>query len=100
MKLYDLKDNQGRVFAFEVNNTFLTRHGLCKIVRSIPGARVLKRPRFLSFTKEEEFCEFEVKGQKFKAWEPFGDSSRYWIGPDPPHWCEQLEIVRRVFANR
>jgi hypothetical protein len=41
MKIHELKDKEGRVFAFEVPNTLLTRRGLCKLVRSIPGARLL-----------------------------------------------------------
>src|SRR5215831_16031877 len=81
MKVHDLKDSQGRVFAFEVANTLLTRRGVCKIVRSLPGARLLSGRKELG---EQEFCTFEVQGQRFKAWEPFGDSSRYLIGPEPP----------------
>jgi len=38
MKVYDLKDDEGRVFAFEVDNSVLGRHGLCRVVRGIPGA--------------------------------------------------------------
>jgi hypothetical protein len=48
---------------------------------------------------EDEFCEFEIKGQKFVALEPFGDNSRYWIGPKPSKWCEQVAIVRSTFVN-
>jgi hypothetical protein len=99
MKVYDLKDKAGRVFAFEVGNTFLTRRGLCRVVRSIPGARILKAARFGSYFKEAEFCKFEIQGQQFVAWEPFGDNSRYWIGPDPPHWCEQVALVRKAFIQ-
>jgi hypothetical protein len=99
MKLYDLKDKDGRIFAFEIPNWRLSRNGVCKVVRSIPEAHVLRTPRFLSRFREEEFCGFEVYGQKFKAREPFGDNSRYWIGPEPPHWCEQVEVARDAFAR-
>jgi hypothetical protein len=96
MKIHDLKDKEGRVFAFEVPNTLLTRRGVCKLVQSIPGARLLSGRREL---REDEFCAFEVQGQRFKAWEPFGDNSRYWIGPEPPNWCEQVSFVRDAFAR-
>jgi hypothetical protein len=49
--------------------------------------------------RQEEFCTFEVQGQKFKAWEPWGDSSRYWIGPEAPSWCEQISVVRAAFIR-
>ena len=38
-------------------------------------------------------------GQRFLVEEPFGDNSRYWIGPEPPVWCEQIDVVRRAFLN-
>jgi hypothetical protein len=101
MKVHDLIDKEGRVFAFEVNNVFLSRRRLCKLVRAIPEVVIHKAPGFRSYFKgDEEFCEFEIRGQKFVAWEPFGDNSRYWIGPKPPLWCEQVEIVRSAFMNR
>ena len=96
MKVHDLKDKQGRIFAFEVSNTLITRKGVCKLLRSIPGARLLSGRKEL---RDEEFCVFEVQGQRFKAWEPFGDSSRYWIGPEPPNWCEQISVVKDVFIR-
>jgi len=98
VRVYDLHDAEGRFFAFEVDNLRLERGELCDLVRTIPGATVVREPRFLSYWREDEFCEFEVNGQRFKAEEPFGDNSRYWIGPEPPRWCAQLESVRQAFA--
>ena len=98
MQIYDLKDGEGRSFAFEVANWTLGRRGVCALVVQIPGATLLRKPRFLSWWREDEFCEFEVDGQRFTAWEPFGDNSQYWIGPEPPHWCPQIEVVREAFA--
>jgi hypothetical protein len=97
MKIYDLKDQEGRVYAFEIEN--MGRRRLCEIVRSFPHVRLIREPKFLSDFREEEFCEFEVNGQEFRAWEPFGDNSRFWIGPEPPNWCEQVEIVRSLFGQ-
>lgn len=99
MKVYDLKDKEGRVFAFEVGNTFLGREKLYRLVEGISGTQILKKPKFLSELREEVFCEFEINSQKFEVWEPFGDNSRYWIGPEPPHWCDQVEIVRKAFVE-
>jgi len=101
MKVYDLEDKEGRVFAFQIKNTFFGRMRLCKLVRSIPETQILKAQSHRSFRSngEDEFCEFEIRGQKFVASEPFGDNSRYWIGPKPPLWCEQVAIVRSAFVN-
>src|SRR3989338_10516651 len=93
MKVYDLKDKTGRVFAFEVDNLLLQRRGVGKVVRTIPGARITR------VSGDDEFCEFEVEGKVFVAEEPWGDNSRYWIGPRPPEWCEPVATVRAAFLQ-
>jgi hypothetical protein len=99
MRVYDQKDTEGRIFAFEVDNLNLGRRDLCELVARIPGAAVVREPKWLSWFREEEFCEFVVDGQRFTAWEPFGDNSRYWIGPDPPVSCAQMAAVRETFVR-
>ena len=100
MRLYDLQDQEGRVFAFEVKNFLLARSTACNIASKIPGVQILKRPRFLSwFRDEDEFCEFELDGIRFVVWEPFGDNDVYWIGPKPPRWVPQIATVREAFGR-
>ena len=96
MKLYDLKDGSGRTFAFEVGN--FGRHRACRFVGKIPGVIILRRQRHFQFSSEDEFCEFQLEGQRFVIWEPYGDNSRYWVGPKPPEWCPEVERVRDAFA--
>ena len=97
MKTYELLDEEGRFFAFEVGNSGLGRKGVCRVVETIPGAKIVRRPKFLSWFREEEFCEFDVDGKTFIAWEPYGDSSRYWIGPEPIEPLPQTQRVRAAF---
>jgi hypothetical protein len=99
MKIYDIKDNQGNVFAFEVSNFGLGRHGVCRVVETIPGAVLVRKPKFLSWFRESSFCEFIVDGEIYEADEPFGDNSRYWVGPKPPRSLPQTEKVREAFAH-
>jgi hypothetical protein len=104
MKTHDLKDKEGRVFAFEVSNSLLTRCGLCRLVSRIPGCRITKRPTpFMRWSSQEDerFCEFEVDGVPFVAREPWGDSSRFWIGPktadgQTPAWSPPVDRVREA----
>jgi hypothetical protein len=98
--VYDIKDPQGRVFAFEVENSALGRRGVCKVVARLPGCRLVKRPRFLSWVRESEFCQFEIEDTTFVVEEPFGDNSRYWIGSKPPRWVPQIAAVRQAFIDK
>ena len=99
MRVHDLRDGQGRVFAFEVANIIIGRGGACVIVNQIPGCRILRGPGLLSWLREDQFCEFEIDGRRFVIQEPFGDNSRYWIGLEPPVWCEQVDVVRNAFVD-
>jgi hypothetical protein len=97
MRTYELLDTNGRVYAFEVNNSGLGRRGVCRVVDTIPGAHIVRKPKIFSWFREEYFCEFEVEGKTFVAWEPYGDNSRFWIGPEPPRWLPQTQAVRDAF---
>ena len=99
MRLYDLLDDRGRPFAFEIGNVFLARRSVLDIVRRVPGVRIVRAPRWFSEWREDDFCEFDVDGQRFVAGEPFGDNSRYWIGPEPTAWCPQVAVVRETFLQ-
>lgn len=97
VRVYELRDASGRVFAFEVDAS--GRRGVTAVARAIPGTRVTKAPRFLSWFREEVFCEFELGGVKFEIWEPFGDNSRYWIGPSDHQWHPETQAVITAFAS-
>jgi hypothetical protein len=109
MQTYDIQDSKGRVFAFEIDNTGFGRSVLVKVVKKIPEVKILRVPKSCSWFREDVFCEFEVAGCIFEAWEPFGDNSRFWIGPkdvkfDPQkkperEWRAAIEIVHNVFAD-
>jgi hypothetical protein len=99
MEIYDLRDVEGRVFAFQVANTYLGRHGACRIARRIPGAHVVRSQRRFAWSNRDDFCEFELGGVTFVIEEPFGDNNRYWIGPNPRHYTAQTAVVRDIFAR-
>ena len=96
MKIYDLHDPQGRLFAFEIPN--IGRSAVCDLLGSFADTAIKRRPCFLSEFREEQFCDFSFSGQAFRVWEPFGDNSRFWIGPEPPEYCEQTSRLHALFS--
>jgi hypothetical protein len=105
MKIYGIPCSSDRFAAFEVANWRIGRRGACAIVRRIPGVEVLKRPVFLSWFREEVFCQFRVGDHTFEIEEPFGDNSRYWVGPagigegKALEWVPEIELVRAAFEQ-
>lgn len=98
MRVYDIAPSDKGLIAFEVNAS-LGRRLATRVVAQIEGVRILRRPRLLARSREEVFCEFELKGQLFNVWEPFGGSGRYWIGPSNGTRTPILQSVRQAFVD-
>ncbi len=75
MRTHPIHDKEGQLLGFEISS-LLGRRIARRIAASVPGARVIA-----SNLRSEVFFEFEVAGETFVIEEPFGDNSRYWIGP-------------------
>ncbi len=99
MKIHLLEDESGKLHAFEVDNWKVSRERATKIVGSVSGTVVTRKPkRIFSWFREEVFCEFELNGVVFQIDEPYGDNSRYWIGiKETGGWCKELELVKQAF---
>jgi hypothetical protein len=94
VRVHDIKDEQGRVQAFEVATFFLDRGALRTIVEAIPGATVVAYRPY-----KERLCEFKVGGVAFLVHEAFGESERYWVGPVEAGWSPHLAVIRETFAR-
>jgi len=99
MKTYIYKDNDGKTIAFEVSNTWLSRRRAVKIVENLDAVKILKRPIWFSFKNQDVFCEFKYKGNVYIIEEPWGDSSRYWIGPKEEGNSNALNEILECFKN-
>ena len=80
MRTYPLTDQTGAIFAFEVPNAFLSPRAVSRLVRSNLGAIVTAGPYGFWSTSEIRL-RFRYAGTEFEISEPFGDNSRYWVGP-------------------
>ncbi len=98
MKTHDLTDQYGRIFAFEVTST-LGPVGVRKIIESIEGVKILKSYGYFSICRDETRCEFELNGKVFHVWEPWGDNSRYHIGPKEQGYYPEINVIRETFIK-
>jgi hypothetical protein len=66
-------------YAFEIENAYVSARRVARILDSISGVANIrvKKP----FHRSEYRVEFDYNQRKFVVWEPFGDNSRFWIGP-------------------
>ena len=77
MRTYPLRRADGSLFAFEVTSVWVSFHSLFKVLRSVDGVTEVKRNFF-----NEDRASFSYGGERWVVNEPFGDNSRYWIGPE------------------
>ncbi len=97
MRTFDIKNENGDLIGFEVQNLLIGRNKIVKTIASITGSEILLRPRL--FDGAEVFCEFRLGGENFIVEEPFGDNSRYFIAHKNGLTTEQLNIVKNVFKS-
>jgi hypothetical protein len=99
MRTFPIKDNVGNVFAFEIPAQFLRRR-LARRLRDVAGVSDV-RPRKWWTGSPDVHIRFRYHDREYIVWEPYGDSSRWWIGPDDqtgPHI--PLDELERAIARR
>jgi hypothetical protein len=78
---FPIIDENGRVFAFEIENVYLSVKTIARLLSSVAGVSDVKGRRPFSSSRDVH-AKFRYRGHAFLVWEPYGDNSRYWIGPD------------------
>jgi hypothetical protein len=102
MKTYPvLNDKKARTPIFQIENVYIGPAAIARLLDEVVGVTDVQ-PR-KSFTKSKDvLIEFTYMGQSYIVWEPFGDNSRYWIGPadmvagaeDVPDIQSQSDLAR------
>lgn len=83
MEIFPLAKENERAAAFEVENVYVSRKSLVEILRQAKGVTNIElRGRFSS--SDDIRVEFKYHDRNYIVMEPFGDNSRYWIGPKNP----------------
>jgi hypothetical protein len=82
VKTYPIVDKTGRLFAFEIDLIGVPPIWIARLLREVDGVTEVRKRRPFSRSGDCDIkVEFKYLNQDFIVWEPWGDSSRYWIGP-------------------
>ncbi len=100
MKTKDLRTDEGVLIGFIVNNLFLSRHSIPRILESVDDVIIVRHQKRFALSGPDDFCEFQAGGITFLAIELFGDNSEYWIVTEPPTYSDQIEVVRQAFCKQ
>lgn len=81
MKTFPIPDPMpGHCWAFEIQNIYISAWKLGRVLPDIGGVKDFQVPRLFK-SRDDIRARFKFGGRDFVVWEPWGDSSRYWIGP-------------------
>jgi len=99
MTTYTVLDNTGKAFAFEIQNVYLTLSKAAALLRSVDDVSDIQQRRLLHRPMDVHL-RFRYRGEPFVVWEPYADSSRYWIGPDDAaHTHPDIGDLQAAFAR-
>jgi hypothetical protein len=80
MKTYPIVQEGAPPFAFEIDHVYLLRRTIVRLLNTVEGVtEVHLGGRFGS--SDDIRIEFKCQGHDYIVMEPFGDNSRYWVGP-------------------
>lgn len=80
VKTYPVKDETGRPFAVEVEVAYCGIRSLAQTIAAVEGVTDVEVCKTFSGNGDVR-AKFRYQGEEFAVVEPFGDNSRYWIGP-------------------
>lgn len=85
METYPLIDEKkgDRPFAFEVENVYVGPGTIARLLAEVDGVTDVRTRKLFSGSSEIH-VEFKYLNRDYIVLEPYGDNSRYWIGPKNP----------------
>lgn len=92
MKTYPIRDERGQAFALEVDIVSCGLRNLLKVIASSDGVSSVARGKGHSGGADVR-ATFQYRGDEYVVTEPFGDSSRYWVGPTERHVSHDISVI-------
>ena len=81
---------------FEIENLLISRREIAKLLKKVPGVTEIRVGGHFGSSNDVRIS-FKYFGDEYVVWEPFGDNSRYWIGPrtlsEDSKECGDIEAV-------
>jgi hypothetical protein len=80
MRIFPVLRDDGIAIAFEIEHIYASRRVISRLLTHADGVSEVKyRASFVA--SSDVRIDFKYLDRDYVVWEPFGDNSRYWIGP-------------------
>ena len=85
--------------AFEIETVYVSPGTIARLLAPIDGVTDVQTRRMFGQSSDIH-VEFKYRSRDHVVWEPYGDSSRYWIGPKNPMECtNEIERIEKAFKD-
>lgn len=98
MKVHRILSDDGNLFAFEIDNAYIRLQKIAALLDAVDNVSNLRLRKPFS-SSSDVHIEFEYCGEDYMVWEPYGDSSRYWIGPREERETVDINALVEVFEQ-
>ncbi len=81
MRTFEIhSDDEGYFVAFEIENAYVRPSKVGEILSAVDGVQNVAVGNLAGESRDIRVT-FDYEGIEYIVWEPYGDNSRYWIGP-------------------
>lgn len=101
MEIYVLshRGEDDQPIAFEIEKVYVGPRTIASLLKQVEGIADVQKEGFGGLLREIH-VRFKYQGHDYVVWEPYGDNSRYWIGPDNPDECRKsIRPIEEVFKR-
>lgn len=88
-----------RTYAFEIESAYVEPGTIAGLLEGVVGITHVRERRLFSGQREIH-AKFRYMNRDYVVWEPFGDNTRYWIGPkDSSANAVSIGLIEEVFKR-
>ncbi|HSN21269.1 MAG TPA: hypothetical protein VLS49_11360 [Usitatibacter sp.] len=99
MRTFPTSTEQANRASFEVNNVLVSRRIAAKILKNVPNVSDVRLEGHFGGVNDIR-VSFKYFGQDYVVWEPYGDNTRYWIGPrELSTTSRSIEEIQKAFSQ-
>src|SRR4051812_10057443 len=97
MRTY-LETVDGCPSAFEIDVAYIGPRTIARVIRGVRGTSNVRIRKPFSASPDIH-VRFRYNNREFIVWEPYGDSSKYWIGPEDREDATDVSELRTAFER-
>jgi hypothetical protein len=99
MKVVSQEPSAGRIWSISVQSS-IGRRQITSLLGSLDGVSIVKKPSIFSFLRDQPFCFFDFKGQRFSIEAEWPSFNTFEISPVPRGCKDQIIEIKNFLEKQ